>query len=245
MSNNNKKALVVFSGGQDSTTCLHWAFREFGVENVETLTFDYGQKHSIELEAAKKICEINQVDFDLVKIPNVLRSSSPLVDSKESLEKYDSLEGFEKIKANESIPATFVPGRNILFFTIAANIALSKQCSHIVTGVCEADFAGYYDCRNDFIKAMEEALNQGLFGDESKIKILTPLMYLSKKESVELAKDLGEKCLNSLAYSHTCYDGTFPPCGKCHACHLRQRGFQEAGIEDPLISRAKAYQVSA
>lgn len=242
-----QKALVIFSGGQDSTTCLYWAIKEFGANNIETVTFDYGQKHKIELESAHKICELAGVDFDLVKIPNVLRSSSPLVDYNEKLEKHNSLEGFldktnlEKSNSVNSIPATFVPGRNILFLTIAANIALAKGCTKLVTGVCEADFAGYYDCRNDFIKSMEQTLNQGLFGNNSYkqgIEILTPLMHLNKKETVLLAKNLGEDCLNALSYSHTCYDGTFPPCGSCHACHLRKRGFEEAKLKDPLILRA-------
>lgn len=242
------RALVILSGGQDSTTCLHWAIKEFGKENIETITFDYGQKHKIELESAKKIAELAGLGFDLVNIPDVLRGSSPLTDLDAKLEKHENVSEFQA-----GIQETFVPARNILFLSIAANIALSKNCNKLVAGFCEADFGGYYDCRNDFIRAMETALNQGLFGHdgpkvqklESKenlvskggLEILTPLMFLNKKESVQLAKELGEECLSALAYSHTCYDGAFPPCRECHACHLRARGFLEAGVNDPLGMR--------
>lgn len=227
---NDDKSLVVFSGGQDSTTCLYWAKSKW--TDIKTVTFDYGQKHRIELDSARKICEMAGVDFDLVKIPEILRSSSPLIDLNQELDKYDSIGEFAA-----GVQPTFVPGRNILFLTIAANIAVRYGAKHIVLGVCEADFAGYYDCRNDFIKAMQVALNQGLFGTDEGIEIHTPLMNLTKAETVKLAADLGEDCLEALSYSHTCYDGVFPPCGHCHACLLRERGFKEAGIEDPLLRR--------
>lgn len=226
----SESALVVFSGGQDSTTCLYWAKKNF--KEVKTLSFDYGQKHEIEQEAAKKICELAGVDFDLVKVPEVLRSSSPLVNKTETLAKYDSVEDLPG-----GLEATFVPARNILFLTIAANIAMSHGIKDIVIGVCEEDFGGYYDCRQKFIDAMQVALSQGILGEDSGIQIHTPLMNLTKAETVKLAQDLGEDCMEALAFSHTCYDGTYPPCGQCHACHLRARGFKEAGIQDPLLFR--------
>lgn len=242
--NKQNKALVILSGGQDSTTCLYWAIKEFGRENIETVTFDYGQKHKIELESAEKICEVAGVDYDLVNIAGLLRSSSPLVDTDQDLEKHEGLNEFQG-----GVQPTFVPGRNILFLVLAANIALSKGCNKLVTGVCEEDFGGYFDCRDDFVKATQVSLNQGLFGHdgdgENSLEILTPLMFLNKKESVDLAKNLGEECLEAMAYSHTCYDGVFPPCGKCHSCHLRARGFEEAGLEDPLLKRAKGTYVEA
>ena len=224
----SQSALVVFSGGQDSTTCLYWAKSKFSA--VKTVTFDYGQKHQIEKDSAKKICDLVGIDFDLVKIPNVLRSSSPLVNKDESLEKYETLADLPG-----GLEATFVPARNILFLTIAANIAMSHGIRDIVLGVCEEDFGGYYDCRQDFIDAMQIALNQGILGENEGLKLHTPLMKLTKAETVKLAKELGEDCMQALAYSHTCYDGVFPPCGKCHACHLRAKGFDEAGIPDPLL----------
>jgi 7-cyano-7-deazaguanine synthase len=232
-----EKALVVLSGGQDSMTCLYWAISTWGRSNIETLTFNYGQKHRIELEAARKVCATASVNFDLVNIPNLLRSSSPLVNSTSKLEQHGSLEGFSK-----GVQNTFVPGRNVLFLTLAANIAMSKSCKHLVMGLCEEDFGGYYDCRDDFVEAMQTALNQGFFGDDEGFEIHTPLMFFDKKEIVEFAAHLEEplskECFNALAWSHTCYEGVFPPCGTCHACHLRARGFHEAGIEDPLLLRA-------
>lgn len=219
---------MVFSGGQDSTTCLYWAKKQWS--EIYTVTFDYGQKHKIELDAARKICELAGVAFDLVKVPQVLRSTSPLTDHSQDLDKYGSISEFKA-----GVQATFVPGRNILFLTLAANIAMHHDCKHIVIGVCEEDYGGYYDCRSEFIQAMQKSLNQGLFGSDEGIVIHTPLMHLTKAETVKLAVDLGEECMHALSYSHTCYAGTFPPCGHCHACLLRERGFMEAGVEDPLI----------
>lgn len=224
-------ALVIFSGGQDSTTCLYWAKSKW--DKVFTVTFNYGQKHQIEIESARKICKLAGIDFDLVDIPNILRSSSPLLDSSQTLDKYEKISDFKA-----GVQPTFIPGRNILFLTIAANIAMHHGAKNLVTGVCEEDFGGYYDCRHDYIQAMQIALNQGLFGTNEGLVIHTPLMHLNKAQSVELAKSLGDECLNALAYSHTCYDGKFPPCGKCHACLLRARGFTDSGIEDPLLIRS-------
>jgi len=235
------KSLVVFSGGQDSTTCLLWAFREFQVpkdkrrELVKTVTFDYQQRHSIEIESAKKICDLVGVDFDLVKIPEVLRSASPLVDLQAAVEQHNSVTEFKS-----GLQDTFVPGRNILFLTIAANLAYHHGAANIVIGVCQEDFGGYYDCRNDFISSMEKTLNQGLFGTDTGIKIHTPLMFLNKAQTVKLAAELGSEALEALSLSHTCYQGLNPPCGKCHSCLLRERGFKEAGIEDPLLVKVIA-----
>ena len=227
---NDDKALIVFSGGQDSTTCLYWAKSKWA--DIKTVTFDYGQKHKIELEAAKRICKLSGTEFDLVTIPDILRSTSPLVDKDQALDKYDSIDQFA-----DGVQPTFVPGRNILFLIIAANIAVHHGAKHIVIGVCEADFAGYYDCRQEFINATQKSLNQGLFGQDEGLVIHTPLMDLTKAETVKLAAKLGQDCLTALAQSHTCYDGVFPPCGSCHACLLRERGFREAGVEDPLTLR--------
>jgi 7-cyano-7-deazaguanine synthase len=224
----DSKALVVFSGGQDSTTCLYWSKQQWS--EIHTVTFDYGQKHKIELDSARKICELADVEFDLVKVPQVLRSTSPLTDHSQELDKYENISEFKP-----GAQATFVPGRNILFLTLAANIAVSQGCKHLVIGVCEEDYGGYYDCRSEFIQAMQTALNQGLFGTNEGLTIHTPLMHLTKSETVKLASSLGDECMQALTHSHTCYAGTFPPCGKCHACLLRERGFREAGVLDPLL----------
>ncbi len=235
---NSNKALVVFSGGQDSTTCLYWSFDKFSKENIKTISFDYGQKHGIELDSAKKICDFARVNFDLIECKNILRSVSPLVDQKQEMDLYGSVDEFE-----DGVQKTFVPGRNMLFLTIAANIAYHHGAQNIVLGVCEEDFGGYFDCRKDFVDSMQKTINQALFGKDDGILLHAPLMKLNKKETVELAQLFGEECLEALGYSHTCYEGEFPPCGKCHACLLRKRGFKEACLEDPLVLRSKQVSV--
>ncbi|OPZ90607.1 MAG: 7-cyano-7-deazaguanine synthase [bacterium ADurb.Bin425] len=132
------------------------------------------------------------------------------------------------------VATTFVPGRNILFFTIAANRAYVHNVDSIVVGVAQQDYGGYPDCRQDFISKLEAALVSGL---DRRLEIVTPLMNMTKKETVELAQSL-PGCLDALAYSTTCYEGHFPPCGKCHSCVLRAKGFAEAGVNDPLLERA-------
>lgn len=239
---NSGRALIILSGGQDSTTCLYWALHKFNIADkdsrkaqIKTITFDYGQRHKIEIDSARKICKLAEVDFDLIKIPEILRSSSPLIDHHSELDKYNKISDFKA-----GVQPTFVPGRNILFMTIAANIAVHHGIKNIVIGLCEEDFGGYYDCREEFVIAMQKALNQGLFGQDQGLQIHTPLMHLNKADSVRLIKNFGifeEECLKALAYSHTCYEGLYPPCGKCHACLLRARGFKEAGIIDPLFQR--------
>ena len=229
-----RKALVILSGGQDSTTCLFWAKKNF--DEVAAITFDYGQRHSLEIEAAKKVAAMAGVTVhDILTVGPILRSSSPLV-SDNVLEQYKdpySLPG--------GIEKTFVPGRNMLFLTLAANFGYSLGIPNLVTGVSGEDYGGYPDCRADFIIMCEQTLRLG-FGDDpfdpfSKVKIHTPLMHLTKAQSVLLAKGL-PGCWEALAYSHTSYDGAYPPTGKDHATLLREKGFLEAGLPDPLILRA-------
>lgn len=235
-----KKCLVVLSGGQDSTTCLFWAIK-LGYE-VHAVTFDYGQRHQIEIESAKTIARMAGVaSHEIVELgSDVLRGSSPLVNPLMELEQY---------KDYHSLPGglekTFVPMRNQLFLTIAANRAYVKGIHVLVTGVCEEDYGGYPDCRKDFINALEMTCNLGTFTNEPDtlpyLEILTPLMHLTKAQSVELAWDMSEEgsgCYEALAYSHTAYDGQYPPTGNDHATLLRAKGFEEAGIPDPLILRA-------
>lgn len=230
-------ALVLLSGGQDSTTCLYWALDKFDI--VQTISFDYGQKHKIEIEKAKLIAQKAGVEWTLVTAPKMY-GTSPLVNDKEKVEHYEKVEDLP-----EGIEPTFVPARNILFLTMAVNFALYKNIYHIVTGVCQVDYGGYPDCRAGFISSMNKTLNMGIFGEHypykqterKQIYIYTPLMCLTKKETVLLAKDLG--CIEALKDSHTCYEGKSPPCGECHSCLLRARGFEEAGIEDPLMKGVK------
>ena len=136
----------------------------------------------------------------------------------------------------DRVELTFVPMRNAFFLTLGANYALSKNCRTLVTGVCQQDNANYPDCRKTFIDAQQNAINEAL--GIADFKIETPLIFMTKAESIELAQKL-EGCMESMAYSHTCYAGQFPPCGKCHSCVLRAKGFEEAGVEDPLIQRSR------
>lgn len=228
------KALVVLSGGQDSTTCLYWAKQHFS--EVHAVTFDYGQTHKRELEAAIRIAALAGVaSHEVVALGSPLKGTSPLVTGM-SPEQYESWQvlpgGLEK---------TFVPARNILFLTVAANRAYCLGCPVIVTGVAQEDYGGYPDCREEFIEAMEWALRYGLSlsVDEPMggLDILTPLMHMSKAETVALAVSL-PGCMDALAFSHTAYGNEYPPVGRDHATLLRAKGFEQAGVADPLVVRA-------
>ena len=220
-------ALVVFSGGQDSTTCLFWAKQRY--ERVFAVTFDYEQRHRLEIESAKRIAAMAGVQHEIIDIGPVFKGLSPLTDKKLTVDKFS---GIESLPA-EGTASTFVPGRNILFFTVAGNRAFVLDCDAIVVGVAQQDFGGYPDCREDFIKKLEAALDSGL---GRKIAIEAPLMHMTKKETVELAQSL-PGCIDALAYSTTCYEGQYPPCGKCHSCLLRLKGFEQAQVLDPLRNR--------
>lgn len=215
------EALVVLSGGQDSTTCLYWALKQF--DKIQTVTFDYGQRHRNEIDSAKKIAEIAEVPNTIIPINtfNVFGENALTSDVEVKSELGDN-----------NLPNTFVPGRNLIFLTFAAAYAYQKDIRDLVTGVCETDYSGYPDCRQNTITALELAINLGM---ESKIKIHTPLMWMNKAETVKMADKFG--ALDALAWSHTCYNNQFPPCGECPACELRAKGFMEAGISDPLFSR--------
>ncbi len=216
--------LVVFSGGQDSTTCLHWALNRF--KKVEAVFFDYGQRHRIEMDSAKKIAELNHVPLRIFRL-DVFQEigGNALIDPAMEIEAADT-------QTMSSLPNTFVPGRNLIFLTYAASFAYTRGITDLVTGVCQTDYSGYPDCRDATIKSLEKALGLGLDWD-GKLRIHTPLMFLTKADTVKMA--IKEKALESLAFSHTCYEGKYPPCGFCPACLLRQKGFAEAGISDPIF----------
>ena len=219
------KVVVVLSGGQDSTTCLYWALDQFGRDGVTSLTFDYGQRHRIELECAKKVAGLAGVSNAQLKIDTLRElGGSALTD--------DSMDVQSELDPVTNLPNTFVPGRNLIFLTYAAAYAYRYDAHHLVTGVAQTDYSGYPDCREDTIKALEVVIRLGM---EYDLEIHTPLMHRSKKETVELAHDLG--AMNAMAFTHTCYEGAQPPCGECPACELRAKGFEEAGISDPLIAR--------
>lgn len=212
MTNQHEKAVVVFSGGQDSTTCLFWAKQRFA--HVETVTFDYGQRHKKELECAARIAEELKVKHHILDMsllnqlaPNALTRSDMAIE-----------------QAVGEMPSTFVDGRNLLFLSFAAVLAKQIGAAHIVTGVSQTDFSGYPDCRDIFIKSLNVTLNLAMDYD---FVIDTPLMWLTKAQAWQLADDLGayeyirEKTL-------TCYEGVMGDgCGECPACQLRARGLQE------------------
>jgi 7-cyano-7-deazaguanine synthase len=210
----NEDALVLFSGGQDSTTCLFWAKQNF--RNVHTLCFSYGQRHSQEVKNAERIVSMANVSFQVLDAtiishlaPNSLTDSSMMMDEE---------------KPADSYPNTFVPGRNMLFLTFAATIAYARNIRHLVTGVSEADYSGYPDCRDTFIKSANATLNLAM---DRQFLIHTPLMWRNKKQVWQLADELG---VFDLVRNETltCYNGIIADgCGHCPACKLRNKGLQE------------------
>ena len=224
MTNAADRALVVLSGGQDSTTCLHWAIDRFGLQCVSALTFDYGQRHRIELDCARRVASHAGVEITRLPIDTfAAMGGDALTDTSISVDKAHD--------PDSGLPNTFVPGRNLVFLTFAAAFAWRHDCGNLVTGVAQTDYSGYPDCREETIRSLEQTLRLGM---ESDIRIHTPLMNLSKAQTVELAVQLG--ALRAMALTHTCYNGERPPCGHCPACVLRARGFDEAGVADPLLA---------
>lgn len=209
---NNSKALVLFSGGQDSTTCLYWAKEMF--DSVEAVTFDYGQRHRIELESAEAIAKKAGVKQTLLPI-----NTFSVLGGNALIEEIDiELPGEEG-----ALPNTFVPGRNLIFLTFAAALAYQKGIKDLVTGVCETDYSGYPDCRNATIQSLQSSISLGMDFD---ITIHTPLMYKDKAQIWKMASDFG--CFDVvLNLSHSCYNGVKGGCGHCPACELRQKGLNE------------------
>jgi 7-cyano-7-deazaguanine synthase len=223
-------ALVLFSGGQDSTTCLAHALSRY--QRVETMGFDYGQRHRVELEARLKVLEeiraqfpqwASKLDQDHVLDLAVLGRVSETSLTRDTAFKMEA----------SGLPNTFVPGRNLLFLTLAAAVAYRRGLEVMVTGVCETDFSGYPDCRDDTMKAMQLALSLGM---DKRFLIETPLMWIDKADTWRMAQDLGGQALVDLIveHTHTCYLGDREHrhawgygCGTCPACELRQRGFEK------------------
>ena len=228
-------ALVLFSGGQDSTTCLAHALARY--ERVETLAFDYGQRHKVELDARLNVLAAIKSRFPAwtAKLgeDHLLDAGILGQISETSLTRDTAIE-----MASSGLPNTFVPGRNLLFLTLAAALAYRRGLQVIVTGVCETDFSGYPDCRDDTMKAMQVALSLGM---DRRLRIETPLMWIDKAQTWQLAHDLGQQAdpqggggaLTELIveHSHTCYLGERQQrhawgygCGQCPACALRAQG---------------------
>lgn len=213
----NDKAIVVFSGGQDSTTCLFWALENF--KEVETVTFNYNQRHKLEIEVAEGIAKELGVKHTLLDM-GLLNQLAPNALTREDID--------IKQKGDE-LPSTFVEGRNLLFLSFASILAKQAGAKHIVTGVCETDFSGYPDCRDIFVKSLNVTLNLAM---DNQFVIHTPLMWLDKAETWGLADDLNafefvrEKTL-------TCYNGVIAEgCGECPACELRQNGLEKYLMEN-------------
>jgi 7-cyano-7-deazaguanine synthase len=222
-------ALVLFSGGQDSTTCLAWALSRF--DHVETVGFDYGQRHSVELVVRPAILEKMRAHFPqwaaklgedhVIDLPVLSTVSECALTRDVAITMQDN-----------GLPNTFVPGRNLLFLTVAAMLAYRRGLNVIVGGMCETDFSGYPDCRDNTIKALQVAFNLGMATD---VALETPLMWLSKAATWQLAQKLGGSLLVNLIRddTHTCYLGKRQPhdwgrgCGTCPACELRMKGYWE------------------
>jgi len=227
-----RKALVILSGGQDSTTCLFWAKQFF--DEVHAVTFDYGQRHSIEIDAAVKVASMAGVaSHEIVRIPGILKSTSPLTSDAE-LERYENAAQMAET-IGDRVELTFVPMRNTLFFTVAMNRAVALGASHLVTGICQEDEANYPDTTEKYRKSFEKTVNRSL--GVKRFRIHAPLMYHSKAETVLLSKNI-PGCWEALAYTHTSYDGKYPPTDKNHSNVLRAYGFEVAGLPDPLVLRA-------
>lgn len=236
MSNEKPKALVVLSGGQDSTTCL-FAAKELGYE-IHAITFDYNQRHAREIQAAKDVAKLaGCVSHEIVTVGPLLQGASPLTKHDASLEQYNNFNEMDEI-IGDRVELTFVPMRNAFFLTLAANHAVAKGIFTLVTGVCEADNANYPDCRSEFIRVQEHAINLALgLEGANAFRILTPLIHTSKRESIFMSVGM-EGAFAALAFSHTAYSGEYPPVTQDHATVLRAHGFQEAGLPDPLFVRA-------
>jgi len=221
-------ALVLFSGGQDSTTCFAWALARF--DRVETVAFDYGQRHRIELDCRETVRARLAERFPLWA---GRLGEDHLVDLGVLGRISDTALTRDVAIAMEAgkLPNTFVPGRNLLFLTFAAAIAYRRGLKHLVGGMCETDFSGYPDCRDDTLKALQVALNLGM---DSRFVVETPLMWLDKAATWRLADELGGAALVELIRdeTHTCYEGTRGElhawghgCGTCPACELRAAGW--------------------
>ena len=210
---NQDTALVVFSGGQDSTTCLYWAKRTF--KNVVTLSFLYGQKHEQEVTLAREIARKADVPFEVMDVSMIGQlGRNSLTD--QSLE-------MDQEKPADTVPNTFVPGRNLFFLSIAAVYARERGINHIITGVSQTDFSGYPDCRDSFIRSLNVTLNLAM---DEQFVLHTPLMWLDKAQTWALADELGVLDLIRNE-TLTCYNGIQGDgCGHCPACLLRQKGLE-------------------
>jgi 7-cyano-7-deazaguanine synthase len=221
-------AVVLFSGGIDSTTALHWARKLF--TPVRALVFDYGQRHRIEVEMAEKIAAGLAVAYDVAVLPLREILNSALLAGGRAI-----AESLAQARREPGLPATYVPFRNGILLALAAAYGESRSCRHLVTGFNSIDTPDYPDTTAAFSKKMQAAINQGTSAarDGARFKVHTPLIALSKTEIINLGFELGAD------YSHSvsCYRGKELPCGRCPSCDIRARAFAELGRPDPLLER--------
>lgn len=227
--NTPESALVLFSGGQDSTTCLAWALARYA--HVETIGFDYGQRHAIELAVRPTVLQKMRAlkpewnerlgDDHMIDLSLIAKISDTAL-----------TQDVEIAMQENGLPNTFVPGRNLLFMTVAATVAYRRGLAVLVGGMCETDFSGYPDCRDDTMKALQVTLNLGM---ATRLKVETPLMWIDKAQTWTLAENLGGRLFTDLIReeTHTCYLGERGAlhdwgygCGTCPACALRARGYE-------------------
>ncbi|MFL1731531.1 7-cyano-7-deazaguanine synthase QueC [Moraxella oculi] len=219
----DKKAIVLFSGGLDSTTCLYWAKANF--KEITAISFRYGQRHSSELIAAQKITQRLGVNHRIIDIDIAWLGGSALTDQSIDVPNYDA--------NSNAVPVTYVPARNTIFLSYALAVAEVMGANHIVIGVSSVDFSGYPDCRPDFIQAFEHLANLATVAGRAgnQLSVVAPLQYLSKAQTLELGLSLG------VDYGQTvsCYqaDADGHACGVCDSCSLRRQGFIDAGVNDP------------
>jgi 7-cyano-7-deazaguanine synthase len=232
----NDAALVLFSGGQDSTTCLGWALDRFA--RVETVGFDYGQRHAVELEVRPRLRELiaglkpewkARLGEDHMVTLDALAAISDTALTRDTAIAF----------ADSGLPNTFVPARNLIFLTFAGALAYRRGARHIVAGMCETDYSGYPDCRDDTIKAMQVALSLGL---DKKVTVHTPLMWVDKAGTFAMARDIAGQAFLDLVveHTHTCYLGDRTHrhawgygCGTCPACDLRRQGYVKFLADNP------------
>lgn len=226
MSQTKRKAVVVFSGGQDSTTCLLYAVQQY--DEVHAITFDYGQRHVQEIEVARQIAaDLNLAAHKVLDV-GLLNELAVSALTRDAIPVSNDLQ-------ENGLPNTFVPGRNILFLTLAAIYAYQVGADTVITGVCETDFSGYPDCRDEFVKALNHAVKLGM---ERDVKFDTPLMWLNKAETWALADKIGR-----LDYVRqktlTCYNGVIGDgCGECPACKLRAKGLHDYQQDPDVVMAA-------
>lgn len=208
----NKSALVLFSGGQDSTTCLYWAKEKF--EHVTAICIEYGQRHNNEIEIARKLANDANVEFVLLDASLIGKLSFSALTS--------NIEMDQNVEEGK-YPNTFVPGRNLLFLCFAATYAFSNNIRHIITGVSQADYSGYPDCRQNFVLAANMAVNMAM---DKEFEVHTPLMWLDKAAVWQLADELGVLDI-VMKETLTCYNGIIAEgCGECPSCKLRNQGLE-------------------